>query len=188
MNLRSQCAVLVIGILWSLHALGATIVNINSITNNPSNPVLLSFEPGLYKATQIGTLEGGLYDSWNAWGGNVSGCAGNGANCAEGWLNWFNIFVPGLGELAFGSDNGPYISAVDSLAQAPNYPVFEIFAPITFEFFIDDGFFDDNIGGISLLVEPVPVPASIIFLASALVPLLGQFGSRLRASWSWSAT
>lgn len=43
------------------------IININSRSNSPSNPVRAYIEAGTYIVEPIGTVSGGNFNAWTAW-------------------------------------------------------------------------------------------------------------------------
>ena len=150
------------------------IVNINSITRNESNPVILSLAAGTYDVTPIGISDGGAYNSWNAWNwGQVYGCDGNGANCSVGWINIYYINSPDFPEMRL-ADDIRYANSLLALANALDTS-FTLTSDAEVSFFIRDGVNGsmawDNVGGISLDVTTVPIPGAAWLLGSAILAL-----------------
>ena len=163
----------------------ATIININSLSNNESNPISVHFDAGIYDVSVIGVGDGGAYNSWNAWnGGQVFGCDGGGANCRVGWINNYYISSLEFGEM-FLSDGVRYANS--SLALANAIPTsFTLTSSAFVNFYIRDGVNGnlawDNVGGMSLginLPKSVPAPPVLLLLLVGLVAIL-SIGKRNR--------
>jgi hypothetical protein len=151
----------------------ASIVNINSLSNNESNPVNLTLQAGTYDVTPIGTAQGGAFNSWNAWnGGQVVGGDANGANCVVGWINNYFIYSQELSELFF-SDGIRYKTSLLALDHAVG-TTFTLVSDAIVSFYIKDGTNGstawDNRGGMSLNVTSTatPIPGAIWLLGSGL--------------------
>lgn len=155
----------------------AAIININSLTNNESNPVSMLLDAGTYSVSVIGINDGGAYNSWNAWnGGQVNGCDINGENCSVGWINNYYISSVEFGEM-FMSDDVRYANSTLALANAISTS-FTLSSSAIVDFYIRDGTNGnlawDNVGGISLNVSipnNVPVPAAWILMFTGLTVL-----------------
>ena len=142
----------VVGVGLFLSVVGhAQIVDVDGIGNcGPANAATLDLPAGIYSVTQIDQAGGGAYTAWNAWG-FVSGCDGSGANCSNGWLTSYDIFIPGV--LADGFGGGTYETADLAFANEAEDTCFVLPVDETVEFFIDDfPACGDNLGGVSLLV------------------------------------
>jgi hypothetical protein len=150
----------------------AAIVNVNSLTNHESNPVVLSLPPGEYTVTPVGTVDGGAYNSWNPWS-SVSGCDVDGANCSTGWVNWYFVASVEFPEQSLWDENR-YANSSLALTNAIGTS-FTLTSDADVSFYIKDGvngsFTSDNAGGMSLSV--VPIPGAIWLLGSGLLGLIG---------------
>ncbi|PHS31373.1 MAG: hypothetical protein COA95_06120 [Methylophaga sp.] len=147
-------------------AANAATVDLNAET--ASNAVMLDLTAGTYNVTAYA----GTYTAWNAWG-NTYGCDGNGANCTHGWINNYSIDTPETG--SFLTTNGMrYETAELALLNALSV-TFTLLSDATVKFFIQDAPYGDNVGGISLMVNPsaVPVPAAAFLFAPALIGFMG---------------
>lgn len=167
--------ILSLGFVTSFNV-SAAIVNINSITDNESNPVSISLDAGTYEVTPIGVADGGSYNAWNAWnGGQVIGCDSNGANCGAGWFHWYYFSSSEFGEI---SNWDGVIYANSSLALANSISTsFTLTSSAIVNFYVKDGTNGDlawdNTGGISLNVgSPVPIPPTLYLFISGLVGLV----------------
>ena len=172
----------------TLYAQTAVIVNINAVSNGTGNPVPLSLAAGTYQISPIGTLSGGAFDAWNAWGttscSTTSGCPLNGND--TGWLHSFNISAPFLSSVTVGGvslppvtvlgapsttyfyqDNGlssfnsgpSFIFPKPSLAlAATTISTITLSQASTVTFTLLDTPYTDNLGGVSLSVALVPEP------------------------------
>lgn len=149
----------------------AAVVNLNALTTTTANPVELNLTAGTYTVTPFE----GNYTSWNAWG-PTAGCDNNGANCTRGWINNYSINTPELGTFLL-SDGGRYATPELALINALS-TTFTLLSDATVKFFISDAPYTDNVGGMSLNVSQVPVPAAAFLFAPALV---GFFGLRRKA-------
>ena len=73
----------------------ADIININSRTNNLSNPVQVYLDAGTYIVEPIGVNDGGTYDAWSAWSRttctNSSGCPKTSPTTYFGWMNQYDV-------------------------------------------------------------------------------------------------
>jgi hypothetical protein len=143
----------------------AATVNLDALSNTNLNPVELNLTAGTYNVNPFM----GAYTSWNAWG-TVSGCDSNGANCSKGWINNYSITTPT--ETIFTSNGVRYKTADLALLNALSTS-FTLLSDATVKFFIKDSNYSDNIGGISLNVSSVPVPAAAFLFAPALLGFMG---------------
>ena len=157
--------------LFSGAAQAIEVVNISAL--GPTGTTL-TFAPGDYTVEYAaGDTIGSLYVATNAWGLDVvEGCDAAGAGCTKGWSTRFATLVDGIVRRWEFAD-GPYASAAQALAAGITGPVLRnvdggAFAPVylpyaftattamTVKFYISDSFYDDNVGGVSLLIKAVP--------------------------------
>jgi hypothetical protein len=108
-------------------------------------------------------------DAWNAWNGKVEGDP-----LDKGWRNDYWIGIDGTD--IRGGDYTVYATqeeAYDALvALGPVY--FNVPASVVeAKFWIRDTVYGDNLGGISLTLNKVPIPGAIWLLGSGLIFLVG---------------
>jgi len=144
----------------------AAVVDLNALTTTTANPVELNLTAGTYNVTPFA----GTFTSWNAWG-PTSGCDNTGANCSRGWINNYSIDTPELGTFLV-SDGGRYATPELALMNALS-TTFTLLSDATVKFFISDTPYTDNVGGMSLNVSQVPIPAAAFLFAPALLGFLG---------------
>jgi PEP-CTERM motif len=151
----------------------AVVVNIDALTNNSITPINVFLAAGTYNVTPIAPpTSGAVYTAWNAWG-NTEGCNTEGICSVHGWLNAYVIADTGTGDLpAIKIQSGQaYETAGLAFANALGYQ-FTLPIAQTLSFYIDDDILSDNLGGISLAVNPTPLPGTLPLFATGL----GVFG------------
>lgn len=143
------------------------IIDIDAKQNSASNPIALMLSAGTYSVEYIGMDEGGAYSGWNAWG-RVDGCDINGENCRRGWLNGgYGLSFDGTTQVS-GTTN-VYANVSQAMQNAVDSS-FILTSDKMVNFFMNDSFYDDNVGGISLKLssnsnlKSVPEPASLLAL------------------------
>ena len=140
-----------------------SIININARYNTPANPIVEYLTAGTYDVTPIGVADGGLYNSWNAWGFVSLPSAG--------WLHRYDLSSIEFSAYSVG-DFTLYSTDLLALSNADGTR-FTLAADGNVNFFITDSVYYDNIGGVSLSVGAVPIPAPALLLCSGLFALLG---------------
>jgi hypothetical protein len=161
-------------IIIASQSANAAIVNINALTNNESNPVKLVLDPGTYDVTPIGTADGGAYNASNFWS-SVTGCDGNGENCATGWLNLYYFASSEFAEVEIW-DFVRYSTPLAALDNAISSS-FILTSRAAVDFYLVDGTngstSGDNAGGMSLNVATVPIPPALYLFGTGLLGLAG---------------
>ncbi len=150
----------------------ADIININSRSNNQSNPVKVFLEAGSYLVEPIGTADGGAFNAWNPWSrtscGNSDGCIRTSPTTVTGWMNVYQVMSSNITAVTIESSPGTinpdipgyrvddgfvYPAAIIAQAKAQS-SVFTLSVSGEVGFAIRDLDFalSDNSGGMSLLV------------------------------------
>ena len=157
---KKLVAALAMGLFMSgmVGMVNAATININARTNTTTNPAVVYFTAGTYDVTPIGVADGGAYNAWNAWG--VVNLPSN------GWLNAYSLSSIEFSAYTVG-DGVKYATDLLALSNA-TVTSFTLAADRNVNFFISDNPYSDNIGGISLDVNPVPVPGTVWLLGSGL--------------------
>ncbi len=127
----------------------ADVVNIDANSSSYESPVTCFFEAGTYLVTPIGIDDGGVYNAWNNH--YTSGA----------WLNRYGFYCD---EFEIYIDDGmAYDTELEALANAQSSQ-FTITSDSNVNFYIFDlpGMYQDNIGGMSVEVTPVPEPISFL--------------------------
>lgn len=136
--------------LASLMLLVAPVAAADIIVNLPAQtptPVPVTLEPGIYDFIPIGPSDGGNFLAWNPWGG-VDGCDLDGANCEAGFLHLY--YSTGALERSYFSP-GRFATAQLALDHALTFTV-ALASGGTVDFHIEDSFYGDNLGGVSLRI------------------------------------
>ncbi len=139
-------------------AASGQVVNIDARSDcyGVSGAATVALDPGIYILHPIGPPEG-AFTAWNAWGGAVSGCDPSGSPCTLGWLRSYivatdrHLFTPGAG--IWSTDVGALAAAKPAQLR--------LCEAATVRFFVPDDACGDNIGGVSLRIEPHPCPADV---------------------------
>ena len=130
----------------------AVIVDVDSAANCPvGNAVQVPLTAGFWVVTPIDENAGGAYTAWNAWGGNVSGCDMNGANCTNGWLTSYRIVAPDVPDEGYGG--GIYATPELAFENEAEGTTFTLPTNQTVNFYIGDSNCSDNVGGVSFDVS-----------------------------------
>ena len=134
------------------------------IDAKPNNPVYLTLDAGYYEVTAFSST----FTAWNAWG-RVDGDEDVYPYPFQdrppvGWLNtyWINDVSYGDGML--------YYTAQDALDNAITANFFLATEEVV-KFSINDSNDGDNWGGMSLNVNPVPEPATMMLFGIGLLGL-----------------
>ena len=119
-----QMIIVVLGLIFlmvGMPASASTIINLNVRTNSFSNPVVLDLQAGTYTVEPIGVSDGGLYNSWNAWGStsctSASGCNQGIPTQNTGWLTRYDVISPNLSEVSVDGVTLPPISSPPTTYQ-----------------------------------------------------------------------
>lgn len=146
---------------WTLLYAGAATavtVDINSATNHPGNPVVISLPAGAYDVTPVDNSSAGGYVAWYPWPSWLSVNCTNAGGCANvsgvrGWVHRYAIRSAEFAEMEIW-EVMVYPTPADALAAAPP-TAFTLSAPTDVEFYVTDTQFSDNSGGMSLQVTAV---------------------------------
>lgn len=174
--------------VYSLSIIGqaqATTINLDAHTHIigtgvSSNPYQMTFDAGDYQIFPIGISDGGQFNAYSPWSFNSGDCLTN-PSCipGEGTGYMYRFGVNNGSELlidpALTWDGLVYASSIDALQNAKSSGEYYITLTqtTTLDFFIPTGFpLNDNRGGISLTVNPVPVPATILLFGTSLAGLV----------------
>lgn len=156
------------------------IVDVSARVNDPSNAVVVTLPPGLWRAIPIGPSGGGAFQGWHAWNGVNTGCGGAPGTCSQGWMWSYSIQCPGMPEVKVqtvlpGAGVAKYATAAEAFATAHEH-WFPIEAPTPVSLWIGDSVHGDNLGGISVrLVTATPMrPAFAASPATISVSAGGQ--------------
>jgi hypothetical protein len=147
----------------------AAVVDLTAKNINNLNAVELNLAAGTYNVNPFA----GTFTAWNAWG-KTTGCDVAGENCSKGWINSYSIETPETGVMLI-TDHARYSTSELALLNSIS-STFTLLADATVKFFINDSYFKDNIGGMSLNVmnvSEVPVPAAALLFAPALLGFMG---------------
>jgi hypothetical protein len=154
------------------------IANINSFSHRISSPLEIVLGSGTHTLVPIDQSQGGQYTAWNTWNsGEVSGCDANGKNCFRGWVWSYSLSSPSLGDVEIppiivDGTTGVYSNPALAFASRNESFQFTLNQTETISLFVRDGpsLYIDNVGGVSLAVDPVaPVPAPVPAPATALL-------------------
>lgn len=157
-------------ILGMIGVANATLINLNGETNTQGNPVTLFFEAGNYSVDPVGVADGGLYNAQNIWNwGQVD-------LPDVGWMHRYAISSLELGEVIIW-DGVKYASDIEALNHAISTS-FSLSTASDVSFYVlDGGPTWDNVGGISLDVNPstpTPEPSTMLLLGTGIAGLVGS--------------
>ncbi|HEC73979.1 MAG TPA: hypothetical protein ENI26_06350 [Methylophaga aminisulfidivorans] len=177
MKLFSKQALITLGfVIMAPMTANAATVHLDAKLNTSGNAVELALKAGTYT---VNPFKDDTYTSWNAWG-KTEGCDGAGTNCSKGWINNYSFTTPSGTTNIRTSDTDRFATADLALLNAVG-ATFTLLSDATVQFFIPDTKYGDNIGGMSLNVSAVPIPAAAFLFAPAL---LGFMGLRRKAQKS----
>jgi hypothetical protein len=162
---RKFITIMIIGfILTAGNAYSASIINIDARTNSAVNPVVMFLAAGTYEVTPIGNSDGGAYNAWNPWGFVIMP--------HYGWINDHYAISSSQFSYLIGDARIRYATDLQALSNAVGTS-FTLAEDGNVNFYIYDTDYSDNIGGMSLLVNSVPIPAALWLLGSGLIGLVG---------------
>jgi hypothetical protein len=152
----------------------AAVVDVNALSETG---VTINLTAGTYEATPIS-------GTFVAWTGktpvSTTGCDADGKNCQDGWTTRFEVSSASLGAIVFTPPETNFLTAEIALANAiTGLFTLAVDEAVTFRVFDNPGDYGDNIGGVSLEVSQVPLPAALPLFLAALAGL-GLFGWRRR--------
>jgi len=132
-------------ILGMIGAGNAIDIDLDACSNGNTNPVSLFLSAGTYNVTPIR----GFYTTWNPWGYVILP--------DKGWTNIYGLASAEFTAYTVG-DEVIYETADEALANALSTS-FTLSSDGYVDFYIEDSFYPDNIGGISLDVSPATKPS-----------------------------
>lgn len=136
------------------------IVNINARTHCSAagGAVEVELPAGIYRADPISPPEG-EYTAWNPFGGGVGGCDPSGAGCTSGWYHKHYAETAG-GTRLYTSVGEFWATPEQALAAAIPHQL-RLCEAMLVQFAVGDSICGDNIGGVSLRIEPHDCPADV---------------------------
>jgi len=166
--MREKVFVVVLGILilFVSSANSSTIINVNAQNNAVNNPIILHLDAGTYNVDPIGISDGGLYNAWSVRYGNTNT-----------WAIDYVIQSDAFSTMYVGSSGTWYSDALTALGNATSCS-FVLSNATDVKFSIFDGpngyeYTGDNVGGMSLRVSAVPIPAALWLFGSGLLGIIG---------------
>ncbi|UYV12042.1 MAG: hypothetical protein NCW75_12145 [Phycisphaera sp.] len=112
---------------------------------------------GLYTTLPVA----GAFNAWNAWGGSVSGCDGSGYDCSTGWATAHTVSRPDRLAIARTPIIGEVAENPALALLRPRRMIFRIYGGEIILLGIADSTCGDNIGGVSVRVEPAVCEADL---------------------------
>lgn len=169
----------------------AVVLDIDARTATPASPVVANLTAGVYRVEPVSVAQGGTFDAWNAWNGEVSGTAEDGS-ARKGWLratlvktdffNWRPLNASDLGASGLPAWTTPELA----LQHTPSTILGMINAGVI-SVMADDVTFDDNVGGESLKLTRVGPVGDIDADGSAtfndLLILAQHYGAATNRGW-----
>lgn len=142
-------------------ALAQDVYNIDAVAQCWVPPTVggipLDLAAGLYTTLPVS----GAFDAWNAWGGSVTGCDGSGYDCSTGWVTAHTVSRPDRLAIARTPIVGE-VSENPALALLrPRRIIFRIYGGENILLGMADSACGDNLGGLSILIEPADCEADL---------------------------
>ena len=133
----------------------AIIININAAKENNAQWFVLT--KGSYVVEPINKEQGGEYDSFNPWGKtpceNTNGCEITVPTSSNGWFHSYKIEIPISRETFY--SNSPLLYPEESLGWlSASKTRFQLEKGGLVGFSVQDSFYEDNLGGISIKITP----------------------------------
>jgi hypothetical protein len=145
---------------------GTHLVNVDARANRYlNNPVAVPLAAGEYDIKPVGVAQGGAFNAWNPFG--------TGATWWTVYFAWSDEFLVRRGE-----HGGFYATDVEALAHAETAS-FALSAGATVYFSVADSAYDDNTGGVSLLVTAACGPVGPRDLAYSSNPAVYTRGTAI---------
>ena len=158
-------------------ASAATVLNINSLSDTG---ITLNLAAGTYEVINVGIAGGGIYNAYNGRDGDTGGCDADGKNCADGWTTKFQVRSASLGSLLFTPPETHFLTELIAFENAiSGVFTLAVAEAVNFRVLDNPADYGDNIGGVSLSVQAVPLPAALPLFLAALAGL-GLFGWKRR--------
>ena len=118
----------------------AVVVNVNGRLHSEANPVEIVLEAGTYRVTPIGTANGGVFNSWNAWASTTcsdpDGCISTCPTTFSGWKNSYSVLSP---DITWVSVGGTPLPPIVSEPVCPHRQSFFLVSPSETKYHADDG-------------------------------------------------
>ena len=133
-------------------AVAQQFVHLDARVHGPSTPVSVPLAAGCWKMTPVGVGSGGQFTAWHAWGGRNVGCQGTGGGCTQGWATLFLAMSATMGHRTGGA--GFFSTQAQAFASSGSSTLWLPRAE-TIRFAVPDNNLADNLGGVSVRLDPI---------------------------------